>query len=63
MMPPVWSVEVFSDEEVIFKPGANILEPSRITLDVDTGIVEKAILTHSRAGISGHPSLTQGTPL
>ena len=59
-MPPLWSVEIFSDEKVILEPGADILKPSRVTLDVDT---EKHKLTHDCARTSEHPSLTQGIPL
>ena len=32
MGSPLWRVEVFSDKEVIFKPGADILKPTSATL-------------------------------
>ena len=59
MGPPLWSVEIFSDENIILPPGADILKPSRVTSDV----AEEHKLTHSGAGTSEHPSLTRGTPL
>ena len=59
MGPPLWSVEIFSDENIIFPPGADILKPSRVTSDV----AKEHKLTHSCAGTCEHPSLTRGTPL
>ena len=38
MGPPLWSVEIFSDENIILPPGADILKPSRLNLDGDTSI-------------------------